>query len=268
MKLKFCLFPVILIWCAAPALGQVTFGGCRDIRGIAVASVANSAIADVAKAALAPDGTPVISYNPAVLSWLQPQTRVFIYFHECAHHALGHTFGTTHPLSMEQAADCWGICTAVKQGQLSSADIGVVQSDIARIGVADWTHLPGPQRAINLQSCLASGTDGCVGGEERECELKFRSWKFKGGGSASFSILIDGEDVAFLSNDDGDDTTTFPCPSPGNHSYRLDDIEVMDDLENTLASGGYCEGILAASRAKTHYRVTLIAFPRPSCMID
>lgn len=132
---------------------------CRDIRGAVVADFPDYTINDVAIASLAPDGAPIIRYNPNVLSRMSPQTREFFYAHECGHHALGHNFGTTHPLAREQAADCFAINKLYELRIFSGNDIRAVQDDIARFGVADWTHLPGPQRAINLRQCLSSASD-------------------------------------------------------------------------------------------------------------
>lgn len=137
------------------AFGQV-FEGCTDIRGYGVGSIADYSLQDVANAQLSPIGVPIIRYNPNVLSSLAPQTRRFFYAHECGHHALGHNFGTTHPMKMEQAADCFAIRALVEQNLVNDYDIRVIQKDLTFRGKGDWTHLPGPQRAINLRSCLKS----------------------------------------------------------------------------------------------------------------
>lgn len=133
---------------------QVSFGGCRDARGIPVASIRNDRINDVAYANLDRSGRPIIVYNSRVLSWQAPQTRLFWYGHECGHHALGHTLGRGHRMTGEQAADCFGIVTIVKKGLIKLRDVEVIQRDLSRLGPGDWTHLPGPVRAINLKRCL------------------------------------------------------------------------------------------------------------------
>ncbi len=154
------------------ATAQVTYEGCRDIRGLPVASVLDRSIRDVAMASLAPDGSPIIRYNPQVLSWFQPQTRLWWYGHECGHHALGHNFGTTHPLAVEQAADCHGIQTLADSGMLSKRDLRVIQADLNQLGRGDWTHLPGPVRAVNLERCLdGSGPPG----QRRLCHHRVHS---------------------------------------------------------------------------------------------
>jgi len=133
----------------------ITFDGCVDSRGIRVASVLRPGLGDVAKSTLDSKGRPVILYDPMVLSWFHPQTRLFWYAHECAHHALGHLIGSTFPLLVEEEADCWGIKTLYKRGILSDADVKVVEHDISKLPFSDWMHLPGPLRAINLKLCLA-----------------------------------------------------------------------------------------------------------------
>src|ERR1700756_2461899 len=148
---RFLLLLVLLI--SPSVLAQVTYEGCHDINGLAVASVRNDAINDVAMATIY-NGAPVIFYNVRVLTWLSSATRRFFYAHECAHHALGHTLGASYPNDREQEADCWAIQTLVNRRLIDATDLQAIQSDIARFGRADWAHLPGPQRAINLARCL------------------------------------------------------------------------------------------------------------------
>jgi len=131
---------------------QVTFDGCADFRGLPVASVLNGGLGDVAMASWAPNGAPVIQYNPNVLVRLSPQTRTFFYAHECAHHALAHGIRNI-PFSQEQEADCWAIQTLVGRGALSLRDVQAVQNDLS-FSPGDWTHVPGPRRAFNLRACL------------------------------------------------------------------------------------------------------------------
>ena len=132
---------------------QVTFDGCSDFRGLPVASILNPALPDVAMASLAPNGAPIIQYNPNVLITLSPQTRMFFYAHECAHHALAH-MARNIPFRQEQEADCWAIQTLVQRGIFTlQGDVAAVQRDLA-FSPGDWTHVPGPQRQFNLQACL------------------------------------------------------------------------------------------------------------------
>lgn len=157
--MPFCLKQIafiLLMLIAEGAMGQITFEGCVDYRGIPVASI-DQPVQDVAMATYAPSGEPIIIYNPQALSWLSPPTRLFFYAHECAHHVLGHAVRNI-PFMQEQEADCWAVQQIVSKGLLSNEDVNTVQGDIAKFGKADWTHLPGSVRAINLRTCLASSS--------------------------------------------------------------------------------------------------------------
>lgn len=107
-------------------------------------------------ATYAPNGAPVIIYNPNVLTWVTPATRVFFYAHECAHHVLGHGV-RGHPLLREQEADCWAVQQLTGRGIFGDQEINAVQWDLSRFARGDWSHLPGPIRAINLRACIANG---------------------------------------------------------------------------------------------------------------
>jgi hypothetical protein len=173
------LFGTVVAAHGGPAAAQITFDGCRDARGIPVASIPDN-VPDVAVARLGPGGEPVIFYNPVVLSWFAPQTRLFWYGHECGHHALGHLLAPMRP-GAEQEADCFGIEALVERGLLSDRDVTIVQADLARVGPGDWAHLPGGIRSINLRRCLgglgATGLRGtprlfcCDGFGNRWCEI-------------------------------------------------------------------------------------------------
>ncbi len=133
---------------------QVTYDGCHDSHGVAVASVLDYSINDVAIARLEYN-FPVIRYNPRVLAQMSQPTRRFFYVHECAHHALQHTVQAPS-LQNEREAVCWAIRTMQSDLGLSQQDLRAIQNDIARQGRGDWTHLPGPYRAVDIESCLGS----------------------------------------------------------------------------------------------------------------
>jgi hypothetical protein len=150
------LAAAVAIAVPAAASAQAVYEGCVDSRGVSVASVPTGQIGDVAMAAVDPwTGTPVIFYNPLALSWLAPATRRFLYAHECAHHALGHTItGYTAPVYQEQEADCWAARRLADGGSFTDADRGPIAQDLARLAPGDWAHLPGTRRAANLEACL------------------------------------------------------------------------------------------------------------------
>ena len=156
MKYISCLLFVFLLFPAMSTNAQVTYEGCIDFRGQPVASKLDNSINDVAIALIENDHA-VIRYNTIVLAELSVPTMRFFYMHECAHHALGHTV-TSISLQNENAADCWAINTMKDTLGLSINELHAIQRDISVRGRADWTHLPGPRRAINIDSCLARET--------------------------------------------------------------------------------------------------------------
>ncbi len=147
--LALCVLATLVL--TTSAYGQVTWDGCTDILGTPVPSVRTPGLNDIARATITNSG-PVILYNPAALL-MRPQTKLWIYGHECGHHAMGHALQGLQ-LGQEQEADCFGVVTLVSVGALSDNDVSLIQHDLANFGPGDWTHLPGPQRAINLRACL------------------------------------------------------------------------------------------------------------------
>lgn len=151
-RAAFALFVIL-----PQALDAQWWGGCRDVLGTPVLDYSDFRLNDIAMATIA-GGQPVILYNPQVLVSVSPQTRRFFYFHECGHHALGQVIsGQNIPYVSEQAADCWAARALIESGEFTSEDLEAVQRDVSR-SPGDWTHLPGPQRALNLVACL--GGDG------------------------------------------------------------------------------------------------------------
>ena len=95
---------------AAQSRAQVPLTlACNDRSGRAVTpvQVTNGMIA-VAK--VDQDGRPVIEYDQRPIAGISPQQRLFVYAHECGHHALGHDRpGQSTNLTQEQDADCYAI---------------------------------------------------------------------------------------------------------------------------------------------------------------
>lgn len=131
---------------------------CFDHRNIPVNEIPDLSIQDIAMATYA-NGYPVIVYNPNVTMSISRQTEAFFFAHECAHHVLAHAMRNI-PFSSEQEADCWAVNALYNNGIFSNQDVRVVQNELSMLGRGDWTHLPGPQRAINLEACLSSSSSG------------------------------------------------------------------------------------------------------------
>jgi hypothetical protein len=149
-RVLYAIVPALIF--VSSAWGQSI--SCADAFGNPV-PVINAPIPDIGQATIYA-GRPVILFNPLYARGLPTDVVTFFLYHECGHHALGHTLGAGFPLTNEQAADCWAARTLVGSGQFDEDDIRTVQAAIAQFGRADWTHLPGPMRAMNLPRCLAS----------------------------------------------------------------------------------------------------------------
>lgn len=156
MKKLFVSFVILLGLQAASASAQnVVYEGCRDFRGIAVASQ-KSKVNNVAIAAWYPNKMPVIYWNPNVLSTFHPVTRYFWYLHECGHHVLAHAMGTAHPYVREKQADCWAIKTMKMRGELTPQRLNIIKTDLSKLPGDGWVYLPGPQRAIFVHGYCAN----------------------------------------------------------------------------------------------------------------
>lgn len=162
MKMHVALALALCVMAAQPSAAQNPYqgyGGCVDFRGVPVWTEPSYQLGDAAYATIAPNGTPIILANPTHLqrfSWLMQR---WVYYHECGHHALGHAVRNV-PLSQEQEADCFAVVTMVRNGELPLPYVAQVQQELATMGLGDQTHLPGPQRAINLVACLQAAGIG------------------------------------------------------------------------------------------------------------
>ncbi|OYX31031.1 MAG: hypothetical protein B7Y99_11110 [Caulobacterales bacterium 32-69-10] len=136
----------------AQAQVQANYGGCT-LMGRPVPSIPDPSLNDIAMAGISPVYGPMILYNPAIVNRARAETRTFFYYHECAHHALGHTLGFAHPQASEQQADCWAVRELFGRRLFNPAQLRVVQDEVAT-SPGDRTHLPGPTRAMNLYACL------------------------------------------------------------------------------------------------------------------
>lgn len=129
---------------------------CVDTLGLKVMAGPNARLNNVAVAFRGRNGRPLIVYNPVVLKRFHAVTRAFWFYHECAHHALGHSAGN-RPMSRERDADCWAIRTMRKRGQLTATRLRIIQRDMMRLPGDGKLYLAGPDRARHLEHCLRTG---------------------------------------------------------------------------------------------------------------
>lgn len=129
------------------AHAQIPIDPCLDRENQPIKGVVDNSLPYNGVATIAFDGTPVIIYNQSSLSRSSRQAKVFVYLHECGHHALRHVWKNPSQLR-EMEADCWAIQHMVAQGLIKERKVDELQ---AEIGVA---------RGIgSLKGCLEVKTD-------------------------------------------------------------------------------------------------------------
>jgi hypothetical protein len=134
-------------------VGGVTVS-CNDFRGLPVTLLTNPAWHDAGTATLGPGGQPIIILNSSTMEALHPVFQLFLYAHECAHHALGHIINRN--LLNEAEADCWAVKTGRQQGWFPPQ---AFQGLIVLLGNSQgspWGHLPGPGRIQNMINCYGA----------------------------------------------------------------------------------------------------------------
>ena len=238
-----------------PAFAQtIVYEGCRDINGVAAASVVKYDLQDVAAANVV-QGRPVIFYNPRVLSWFAPQTRVFWYAHECGHLALGHNLKQTPPQAAEREADCWAGRHLVDEMGYGRAQFAIILADLAKLG-GDWSHLPGTYRSIDISHCADSEPPAAAAGQK--LEIRFATWH--GQGHAEFGIEVDGENFGSVDNEFDADSADGEL-APGSHHFQLTSVNAFDGYERQIADDGSCSGVFRVIPGREHYSVTLRIAP-------
>lgn len=150
------LVALLLALAGRPASAQAPYEACTDRRGTPIPSRTDNRMA-YAGVATVEDGKPVILWNRKLLDDAPEVERAFIYFHECAHHHLGHLRSGDAPRK-EVEADCWAMQLLVDGGLFAPH---VVDTLLARrAGVdADLAHLGGDAHTRTLQRCLSIRTD-------------------------------------------------------------------------------------------------------------
>jgi hypothetical protein len=146
------LFVGLLFMFAWPVMAQtLSFDGCTDAQGKAVAGVADDKLPLVAQFAIA-DGRSVIHYNPQILPRLLLETRLFVFAHECGRQYLGLPADGERTAEQARQADCWAYNTLKRTVLADAAVVSAVEDDL-NAEPADWKLLPGPPRALKLASC-------------------------------------------------------------------------------------------------------------------
>jgi hypothetical protein len=129
---------------------------CDDMNGRAVTAV-QVMNGMIAKATIDPNGRPVVEYDPRKIPGISGQQQLFIYAHECGHHALGLVRGGGPvTAAQEQAADCYGIRSMIAKVGFTARDVSLLQTDMQQLDSGNARHLPWQARPYNLEACIAS----------------------------------------------------------------------------------------------------------------
>lgn len=125
---------------------------CFNVQGIPVTYFPNPNVNDIAMATTAPNGSPVVIWNPNIAASLHPATLEFFYYHECAHHALGHPLGSYGPGS-ERMADCWAKQTMMQIGVITQNKYNIIIQQLLQYSTPniDWPN--GHVRTSYLNNC-------------------------------------------------------------------------------------------------------------------
>lgn len=129
-----------------------SFPTCLNALNVPVSYFPDQTIPDIAIATTAPNGQPIVLWNPTVAASMHPATVEFFYYHECAHHALGHTLGNFGP-GIEAQADCWAKQTMIALGVLNPPKYQVIAQQLfqnSKPGI-DWPN--GAVRVQFLNAC-------------------------------------------------------------------------------------------------------------------
>lgn len=148
------LLAALLCLLSLPVLAQqpIQFDGCKDKLGEPVKTVIDPTLRAVAKAGVV-DGKGVIRHNPEMLPRLLPETRMFVFAHECGRQLLGFAPDAELQVAQVRQADCWAVDVMQRSGMLKDkALLGVIEDDLS-MAPNDWALLPGPRRVLELAAC-------------------------------------------------------------------------------------------------------------------
>lgn len=103
------------------------------------------------------DGKPVIYWNKHLMDRANRPMQIFVYFHECAHHVLGHVWTGESPRA-EREADCWAIQLMVESGMIRGGHVAMIEREL-RHSRGDANHLGGEELIQSLAACIDIKTD-------------------------------------------------------------------------------------------------------------
>lgn len=148
---------IAVLLCALPhhSYAQLVSGAlsCTDQTGRAV-RVVQTTTGIVAKATVDDDGRRVIDVDGRRVDAISPQQQLFVYEHECAHHALGHDVTRPFTTVQEQAADCAAIQMLMRKAGVTSNDVVILENELRNATPGGARRLPWRARTYDLEGCL------------------------------------------------------------------------------------------------------------------
>ncbi len=153
---RLALAAVLILPCHLAAQG-VPYNGCVDRAGVRITASVRGDVPGGAEATREND-KPVIHWNRGNLQWAEPVTQLFVYLHECGHHALGHLY-KPNDRRWEQEADCWAMEMLVDGGMLAGDLQATLERDLKRGFRGDGLHLSGEATVKATAYCIAARTD-------------------------------------------------------------------------------------------------------------
>jgi len=150
-----CLVIVCAVFLPARSYAQPMTLTCNDRDGRVVVGV-QATDGVLAKAAIDATGRRIIRYDPRQVTTISAQQHLFVYAHECGHHALGHNLaGQPLTPAEEHDADCYGIRALMNKAGVIADDVQALQNQMQTLGPGDARRLPWQRRTYALVSCVA-----------------------------------------------------------------------------------------------------------------
>lgn len=150
-------FILINFWNIARAdeIVSFSFAGCTDAQGQAVQNQPDPNLSVLLETRVV-NGQHVIFYNPNMLPQLLPESRAFLYAHECAWTNLGLPLDAPRTAENARKADCWATSSLLDSHLIKDrSELTTIENDLSLVA-EDANLLPQPPRQYNLASCPAS----------------------------------------------------------------------------------------------------------------
>lgn len=101
-------------------------------------------------------GQPYIVLDQDWFSGLSKEAQHFVYFHEVAHHKLGHFFVQREMYIVQREADCWAIKRLIRKYDFGEKEINKIYNFIIE-DLGTSAHFgSGYERVDDLRSCIAN----------------------------------------------------------------------------------------------------------------